>query len=103
MTLQAAFIFLSPDANSTQNRNVVATDSVSVTCVATKNYHDAEAVAVELVNAGITSIELCGGFGHIGVSQIAQAVAGKASVGAVRFDCHPGLDGSSGDNVFNNK
>jgi hypothetical protein len=43
---------------------------------------------------------LCGGFGAAGVARISKAAAGKAVVGVVRFDGHPGLDGKSGDEVF---
>lgn len=68
--------------------------------VAAGNYKEAEAVAVELVNEGIAAIELCGGFGNRGTARIAEAVAGKASVGVVRFDGHPGLGGKSGDELF---
>jgi len=33
-------------------------------------------------------------------ARIAEAVAGKAAVGVVRFDGHPGLGGKSGDELF---
>lgn len=49
---------------------------------------------------GVVAIELCGGFGNAGTARIAAAVDGKAVVGAVRFDGHPGLGGKSGDTVF---
>ena len=55
---------------------------------------------MELVAEGVAAIELCGGFGHVGTSRVVQAVEGKAAVGVVRFDCHPGLDGKSGDTIF---
>lgn len=45
-------------------------------------------------------IELCGGFGAAGTARIAKAVEGKAAVGAVRFDIHPGLGNRSGDTLF---
>jgi hypothetical protein len=48
----------------------------------------------------VEAIELCGGFGNKGTGRIAEAVAGKAAVGVVRFDGHPGLDGKSGDELF---
>jgi hypothetical protein len=35
-----------------------------------------------------------------GAARIARAVEGKAAVGVVRFDGHPGLDGKSGDAIF---
>lgn len=36
-------------------------------------------------------MELCAGFGNEGLAIISKAVEGKASVGAVRFDFHPGF------------
>jgi hypothetical protein len=100
MTLKAAFIFLAPDVDPQKDRQTVVTAQVELTAVAAGSYAEAEAVAVELVNDGIAAIELCGGFGNRGTARIAEAVAGKASVGVVRFDGHPGLDGKSGDERF---
>jgi hypothetical protein len=101
MALQAAFIFLAPGADPSKHRSVVRTPDVELTVVGVANYADAERVARSLVDQGIVAIELCGGFGIAGTARIAQAVAGKAAVGAVRFDGHPGLGGKSGDLVFN--
>ena len=98
MKLKAAFMFLSPDAS--HEKSVVSTPSVELTAIATRNYDDAVSVATELADLGIKSIELCGGFSHIGTARIANAVEGKATVGVVRFDIHPGLDGASGDSIF---
>jgi hypothetical protein len=53
-----------------------------------------------MVEQGIAAIELCGGFGVAGAARIARAVEGKAAVGVVRFDGHPGLGGKSGDAIF---
>jgi hypothetical protein len=100
MALKAAFIFLAPDVDPQKDRQTVVTPQVELTAIAASNYKEAEAVAVELVNEGITAIELCGGFGNRGTARIAEAVAGKAAVGAVRFDGHPGLGGKSGDELF---
>ena len=58
------------------------------------------AAAAEMAEAGCGAIELCGGFGIRGTYLVEQAVAGKARVGAVRFDLHPGLDNKSGDELF---
>ena len=49
---------------------------------------------------GVKVIELCAGFGNEGVAVITRAVHGRARVGAVKFDCHPGLDFKSGDELF---
>jgi hypothetical protein len=101
MALKAAFIFLAPEVNPDKDRQTVVTPQVELTAVAAGNYKEAEALAVKLVEQeGIEAIELCGGFGNKGTARIAAAVAGKAAVGVVRFDGHPGLGGKSGDELF---
>ncbi|WP_367302944.1 MULTISPECIES: DUF6506 family protein [Clostridium] len=42
----------------------------------------------------------CAAFGNEGIALISKAVRGKASVGAVKFDHHPGFDFKSGDELF---
>ena len=100
MALKAAFIFLSQDGNPEIHHNEVATENVSVTTVAVRNYVEAAIVATKLVDQGITAIELCGGFGIDGVAMVKQAVKDRAAVGVVRFDLHPGLGRQSGDEIF---
>lgn len=100
MTLKAAFIFLAPEVDPDKDRQTVVTPKVELTAVAAKDYNEAERVALKLVEEGIEAIELCGGFGNKGTARIAEAVAGKAVVGVVRFDGHPGLAGKSGDELF---
>ena len=65
-----------------------------------ETYEQGVEAAKEMVEAGCGAIELCGGFGIRGTYMIEQAVLGKARVGAVRFDIHPGLDNKSGDDLF---
>ena len=100
MALKAAFIFLAPEVDPDKDRQTVITPQVELTVVAANNYKEAEAVAIKLVDEGIAAIELCGGFGNRGTARIAEAVAGKAALGVVRFDGHPGLGGKSGDELF---
>ena len=100
MALKAAFIFLAPEVNPAVHRAEVITPAVELTVVAAQNYAQAEQVARSLVDEGIVAIELCGGFGNEGTARMVKAVQGKAAVGAVRFDCHPGLEGKSGDALF---
>lgn len=100
MLLQAAFIFLAPGADALRDRAVVTTPQVELTVVGAADYAAAEAAAKSLVEQGIGAIELCGGFGVAGTARIVEAVAGKAAIGVVRFDGHPGLGGKSGDAVF---
>jgi hypothetical protein len=100
MALQAAFIFLAPAADAAKHRATVRTPEVDLTVVGVADYAEAERAAISLVGEGIAAIELCGGFGVEGAARVARAVKGKAAVGVVRFDGHPGLGGKSGDAVF---
>ena len=100
MTLKAAFIFLAPDADAKRHRASVTTPQVDLTIVGVADYAAAVKAARALGAEGVGAIELCGGFGMAGAARIARAVAGKAAVGVVRFDAHPGLQGRSGDDVF---
>ncbi len=100
MALQAAFIFIAPEADPIHHRSIVKTPEVHLTVVGVKDYTEAEKVAKELVDQGITSLELCGGFGSIGTAAVTKAAQNKANVGAVRFDIHPGLGFKSGDEFF---
>jgi len=100
MAMRAAFIFVAPEANPSQHRAEVLTPEVELVVHAVKNYADACTLAKQLVADGIIAIELCGGFGSEGVAQVTRAVAGRAAVGVVRFDHHPGLDHHSGDEYF---
>ena len=98
--LNAAFIFIAPGANPATDRGVVETPSVCLHSIGVATYEEAVEVAKEMVEIGVSAIELCGGFGIRGTYMIEQAVLGKARVGAVRFDLHPGLDNKSGDDLF---
>jgi hypothetical protein len=96
--MKGAFIFLAPEASNEQNW--VKTPHVHLLSVAVPDYREAVETAKRLADSGIQIIELCGGFGNKGLAMVAGAVEGKAAVGAVRFDCHPGLNGQSGDLSF---
>lgn len=100
MAFKAAFIFIAPQVDRTTARSTVATPVVEVITAGVQNYAEAEEVALELVAEGVTAIELCAGFGHEGTARIAKAVKGKAVVGVVRFDLHPGFEHQSGDALF---
>lgn len=101
MALKAAFVFVAPEVDPQQHRATVTTPAVELTAVAVNNYSQAIEVCQAMVEEGFVAIELCGGFGHIGAAKIAEALQGKAAVGVVRFDNHPGLEFKSGDALFN--
>jgi hypothetical protein len=100
MTLKAAFIFLAPGADAEQHRSVVRTPEVELTVVGVADYAQAEQAVAVLLDDGIAAIELCGGFGNAGAARLTAVAAGRAPVGVVRFDSHPGLGGKSGDLIF---
>jgi riboflavin synthase len=97
---KAAFIFVALDADSSRHKATISTPEVlDLTVIGVKDYQQAAQVAKGLVEQGCQAIELCGGFGNLGVAKVAQAVGNKASVGVVRFDCHPLLGFKSGDEL----
>ena len=98
--LNAAFIFIAPGADPARDRGVVETPSVRLTSIGVSTYEQGAAAAAEMAEAGCGAIELCGGFGIRGTYLVAEAVKGRARVGAVRFDLHPGLGNQSGDDLF---
>lgn len=100
MSLKAGFIFVAPHADSEKHCATIETPEVTLIVVGVENYQQAEAAAKRLVNEGVGAIELCAGFGVEGVARIKRAVNGRAAVGAVRFDGHPGLGNKSGGDLF---
>jgi hypothetical protein len=98
---KAAFMFVTPDSDPKIHVTNVSTPEVlDLVVVGVKDYDQAARVARELVDQGVTAIELCGGFGQIGVGKVAEAVGDKAFMGVARFDRHPGLGYKSGDELF---
>lgn len=100
MALKAAFIFIAPNADPAIHRAAVETEAVTLIAVGVSSYEAAVAAARALVDEGVVAFELCGGFGHQGTAMVSEAVKGKAAVGVVRFDIHPGLENKSGDEIF---
>jgi hypothetical protein len=100
VALKAAFIFVAPEADAERDQAVVDSPVVHLTVVGVKDYQMAVKAAKELVDQGVGAIELCAGFGVEGAAMVKQAVQGKAAVGVVRFDNHPGFDFKSGDEMF---
>ena len=98
--LNAAFIFIAPGADPTKDRGTVETPGVRLTSIGVSTYEQAAQAAKEMADIGCGAIELCGGFGIRGTYLVEQAVGGRARIGVVRFDCHPGLEFKSGDELF---
>ncbi|WP_025773798.1 DUF6506 family protein [Neomoorella thermoacetica] len=100
MALKIAFMFVASQADPVVHQSKFSTPEIELQVIGVGNYTVAEEWARKLVAEGVKAIELCAGFGHEGVARIVRAVKGKAIVGVVRFDNHPGLEGKSGDEVF---
>ena len=100
MKVNAAFIFVAPETDPGIHKTVVETPSVMLNVVGVKNYTEGVSVVKELVDSGVQAIELCAGFGNEGTAMISKAVEGRAAVGAVKFDYHPGFGFKSGDDLF---
>lgn len=101
MKVNAAFLFVAPETDYMKHRAVIETPALTLNIIGVKNYKEGVVVAKELVDQGVRSLELCAGFGNEGIAMISKAVEGKAAVGAVKFDYHPGFDFKSGDELFN--
>ncbi|SDB85535.1 DUF6506 family protein [Williamwhitmania taraxaci] len=100
MSVKAAFIFVAPENDYTKHRATIDSPVVKLSVVGVKDYEEAVKVALQLIEEGVTAIELCAGFGSEGTALIAKAVGDNAVVGVVRFDLHPAFNHQSGDKLF---
>jgi len=91
-------MFLGRGVDSRKHRVTIALDSSELLIVGVQNYDQAVEVSKELVKEGAKFIELCAGFGNIGMAKVAEAVKG-IPVGLVRFDMHPATRGKTGDQM----
>ena len=94
------FIFLNKDARPKEHQSIVTVGAVQMITIGVKDYDEACEMAKCFAAEGVAAIELCGGFGNMGVAKVTEAVSGKIPVGVIRFDNHPGFDGESGDERF---
>lgn len=97
---KAAFIFVAPGADPAEHASWVKTEKVHVKMIAVPDYQRGCELLDELYREGIRAVELCAGFGHLGVAGMVEAAAGRMEIGVVRFDRHPCLNHVSGDTLF---
>ena len=97
--MKLAFVFWAPGADPKKHRAVISLDTMDFHVVAVPDYDQAVEISRNLVKQGVSAIELCGGFGNLGIAKVAEAVKGTL-VGAVKFDSCPPLGGKSGDQFF---
>ena len=80
------FIYLGAGTEDpARDRAVIESGGLTTTIVAVPTRQAAVQVAVELVDDGAQSIELCGGFGQTAVAEVVAAVDGRVPVGAVTY------------------
>jgi hypothetical protein len=75
------------------DRAVIERGGLRTTIVAVPDHDAAVAAAVELVETGAQSIELCGGFRATLVAEVLQATGNRVPVGQVQYgmEAIPGL------------
>jgi len=100
MSLKAVFFIFISTSEFIRKQCLIKTPDVELHVIGCKDYKDACEVAKKLLMENIAAIELCGGFGNLGTAEIVKAVENKIPVGVVRFDIHPGLNNSGGDQLF---
>lgn len=80
------FIYLGVgDEDPAVDRAVIERGGLRTTIVAVPDEEAAVSAAVELVDGGAQSIELCGGFGPTLLAQVVEATGGRIPVGQVRY------------------
>jgi hypothetical protein len=73
------------EEDPTVDRAVIQRGGLKTTIVAVPTREAAVDVAVQLVDAGAQSIELCGGFGSAITTRVIEAVGDRVPVGAVAY------------------
>jgi hypothetical protein len=79
--------------NPETDRAVIESGGLKTTIVAVPDRESAARVAVELVNAGAQTLELCGAFGPVWTARVIEATEGRVPVGAASYGMEsvPGL------------
>lgn len=85
MTAHWAYLYEQPGADPVSDRFVIERAGQRTTLVPVPEETAAVAVAIELVDAGVQLIEVCGGFPITAAAQVIEAVGGRVPVGRVSF------------------
>ena len=78
-----AFIVFGPDYKPDTHTTMLESDTLTTRLIGVNSLENAEAVAKELVSAGVQLIELCGWFGPKGAARIIEVVGDEVPVGFV--------------------
>lgn len=62
MSLKAAFLFLSPQADSSVHQHEIDAGNVCLTTIAVRNAEQACSIAEQLIEKRFNAVELCAGF-----------------------------------------
>ncbi|MET0312038.1 MAG: DUF6506 family protein [Burkholderiaceae bacterium] len=84
-TITWAYVYEHAGADPKADRHVLERGGVRSLMVPVSSPEDAPRIAQELVDEGVTLIELCGGFSLPAASRVMEAVGGKVAVGHVTF------------------
>ena len=97
MARKVCWMFVNKEITEGVKEQVMYYGNSEMHTVGVSSYENACLTAKRLVEEGFVMIELCGGFGDVGVAKVKEAVNHKIPVGVIRFDNHPGYDNESGD------
>lgn len=82
-----AFIYLSPGFNDENNSTVSISNQCKIKIIGLDTQENDKVVSIcqELVQEGVQTIELCGGFGPVWVTKILEAINYQIPIGTVMY------------------
>lgn len=83
MKLKALYMFVDPSVDPTKHRAEIETPKFKMVIQGVKSIEEGASMAKQLVEEGISLVELCGGFGYAGAKIVSEAVGDRASVGMI--------------------
>jgi hypothetical protein len=99
--LKLVYMYVAGGADPEKHTAIVPTpEQLEIRTIGVKDYEQAVEVSKKFAEEGVDMIELCPGFGNIGVGRVAEAVGDRTVVGVVRVDRLPVLECGSGDEIF---
>lgn len=83
MKIKEAFIFVDRSVDSAKHRATIETSKFELLIQGVNNVEEGVSVAKQLVEQGVSAVDLCPGFGYTGVKAVSDAVGDKVPVGMV--------------------
>lgn len=81
------FIYTLGAEDSPQRVDHIGSQECELIAVGVASARDGAGVARWLLDQGVELVELCGGFGPAAQAEVAEALAGRAPMGAVTYPC----------------